>query len=194
MSPIQRRRKSDGGDSDHKYSKSCDIQLKDAWKNGPRGANSIPKPNGKDVTNGQARGDTWGYQQANGGKQNGQRLDKFLHTHFLECVPLRQGSHLTRGIRRLGVDLKTTVTAYKQRAYWLPFLHRGQRVTFSKVGPSLHSFEAMKSIRSRGFPASKFVKTSTQFWVSDHYGIMAQFRLVKTSKAEIAKRAVSSKQ
>ncbi|CAK4026275.1 Hypothetical predicted protein [Lecanosticta acicola] len=77
---------------EHEYPKADDVRLQDAWENGPEGEVPRLKPFQRDVTNGQARGNTWGYQRANG-KRDGKRMDKILYTGAPKYIPLSFGTN-----------------------------------------------------------------------------------------------------
>lgn len=176
---------------EHDFPQAEDIQLQDAWQDGPEQAIPILKPFQRDLTNGLARGNTWGYQQENGKKnRTGRRLDKMLYTGLLQCVPLTHGKQLTRGIRRLGVDLKTTVQCYRRDWEVTTLTRRGHLIEKSKTHYfSLEFVERDKPRNGFQVKLDDYVRTSTTFWVSDHYGIMGQFCL-KAEKAEDGNHSV----
>lgn len=165
---------------EHQYPKADDIQLQDAWENGPEEATPKHKPGQKDLTNGRARGNTWGYQQDDGSRR-GARRDKILYTGSLQGVPLIHGQELTRGIRRLGIGLKATVKACKVQgrpgiSYW------GPDSPVTRMETRLFNPRAAERL----IYGDKFVETHALCFASDQYGIMAQFRLT-ANRAQDAK-------
>lgn len=134
-------------------------------ESGPEEAVPNLKPFQRDFTKGQTRGNTWGYQQASG-KRHGKRMDKILYTGFLEYDPLRYGEQLTRGMRRLGVDLKTTVEAYRHDKTIHSLTRRGKVTTQTET--HFYSLERIEELRRRGARLAKdAVRTTTTAWVSD---------------------------
>ena len=58
-------------------------------------------------------------------------MDKILYTGSLEIIPLSRGEQLARGMKRLGVGLKTTVRAYKSGIRTASFSRRGKLTTIN---------------------------------------------------------------
>lgn len=162
--------------SEHEYLKMDDVLLEDTWENGPKEDFSMPKPFKKELTNGLARGNTWGYQQPSG-KRNGKRLDKILYTGSLESIPLTGVEQLTGAVRRLGVGLRTSIEAYRREFTFTIINRQGKESTKTEV--KVFSPEQMEHMRQRGGKDFEdLVPTRMEAWVSDHYGLMAKFRLL----------------
>lgn len=94
---------------EHDIQKCKDIDLKDAWEHVRAPQILKLKPFQKDLTYGQATGNTRGYQTTGARSRN--RLDKFLYTGALQTVPLHQFHDTTGSLSRIGVGLKTEVDA-----------------------------------------------------------------------------------
>lgn len=160
---------------EHEYTKNEAVRLRDAWEDGSKGAIPVRTTNRVDVTNGLAKGYTWGYQNRTERRAGGRR-DKILYTGSLEIVPLTGGEQLTRGMRRLGVGLKTTVNAYKREWQYKTLNACRKEVTFTI--PSFRSLETEKDPPYNDLQRDDETRVRTDYWVSDHHGISAKFRLV----------------
>jgi hypothetical protein len=99
---------------DHELHRTPEVNLKDVWKDEP--APPIPaklNPGKKDLTYGQARGKTWGYQSLT--RRTRKRLDKFFYTGQVETVALSEVGDVTGRFGRVGIDLKTEIEVWVDR-------------------------------------------------------------------------------
>lgn len=97
--------------TEHDFHKAGDVDMKDVWEDVP--APSVParKPFRKDLADGRARGNTWGYQSK--AKRNGKRMDKFFYTGLLRPVVLGEAQDVTGRFGPIGMGLKTEVEAWE---------------------------------------------------------------------------------
>lgn len=92
--------------TEHSIHRAPEVDLKDAWEDEPAPP-PVLKPFQKDITFGQARGNTWGYQSDKA--KTRKRLDKFLYTGSIETFGLNETQDVTGKLGRFGIGLKTKV-------------------------------------------------------------------------------------
>lgn len=93
--------------TEHSNHRAPEVDLKDVWEDEPVPTPPVLKPFQKDVTFGQARGNTWGYQSDNA--KTRKRLDKFLYTGSIETFAVNETQDVTGNLGRFGIGLKTKV-------------------------------------------------------------------------------------
>lgn len=136
------------------------MDLRDAWEDIPAPTAPVLKPSQKDMSFGQARGNTWGYQSKRA--RNRKRLDKFYYTEQLESVPLSEPQDVTGKIVRIGIGCKTEVEAWEGemsstefvRGNWVQKTHKEY---FQERQPTIGEQNRRRVIINS--------------WVSDHFGI-----------------------
>lgn len=152
---------------EHKFHKTSDVVLKDVWEDLPAPVIPVLKPFQKDLTYGYARGNTWGYQSA--GPRDRKRLDKFLYTDSIETVALDEAQDVCGKLGRLGIGLKVQVDAWEEKTTKFS-IRRGKLV--ERPVTRYHSDNVVENARKRGSAfCEKLVRTKTDVWVSDHFGI-----------------------
>ena len=154
--------------SEHEIHKTIDVDLNDVWEDVPAPPVPTLKPFRKDLSYGQARGNTWGYQSNRG--RTRKRLDKFLYTGSIEMVAPNEGQDVTGKLGRFGINLKTEVDAW-EREY----------KTLSRV-PGGYVMKTGKEYYSKSFVAKwgkgDLIPKKMDFPVSDHFGLVVGIRVV----------------
>jgi tyrosyl-DNA phosphodiesterase 2 len=97
--------------SEHLFHNASDIDLKDMWEDMPAPPIPVLRPFQKELSYGQARGNTWGYQS--NGRRGRKRMDKFFYTGSIQTVAVQEAQDITGRLGRLGIGLKTEVEAWK---------------------------------------------------------------------------------
>ena len=145
--------------SEHNLHRTNEVDLRDVWEDIPAPLVPVLKPFQKDMSFGQARGNTWGYQSKESSTRK--RLDKFYYTGHLETVPLSEPQDVTGKIGRIGIGCKTVVEAWQGEERSAVFV-RGKL----KKKTRIEYYTARQAMKR---PDARCVETES--WVSDHCGI-----------------------
>lgn len=158
--------------TEHDFHKAGDVDMKDVWEDVP--APSVParKPFQKDLTDGRARGNTWGYQSK--AKRNGKRMDKFFYTGLLKAVALGEAQDVTGRFGRIGMGLKTEVEAWEWQTKKVS-IARGKLKEKPQVEYLSDSVVArlQDSMMLEDMACKK-----VGMWVSDHFGITVGIKVL----------------
>lgn len=158
--------------SEDEIHKTTDVDLNDAWEDGPTPPMPILKPFLKDFSYGRARGITWGYQS--GDRRTLKRLDKFFYTGSIETVLPSEAQDLTGRLGRLGINLETDVSDWVQEYVTFPFV-RGHFV--KKWVRKRYSNKLAASLREKGL-GKGLMHMKRDCWVSDHFGLIVGIKVV----------------
>ena len=162
---------------EHLFHKESDIDLSDVWEDVPTPPIPVLRPFQKDLSYGQARGNTWGYQSKD--RRERKRMDKFFYTSSLETVAIHEAQDITGRFGRLGIGLKTEVEAweFEYKTLKKASLRRGKYV--EEPYKRYFSETAVAKLRDEGrFERGKLVHTKLNAWVSDHFGIAVGIKVL----------------
>jgi tyrosyl-DNA phosphodiesterase 2 len=163
--------------SEHLFHKAINVDLKDVWEDVPAPPIPILKPFQKDLSYGQARGNTWGYQS--NGKRERKRMDKFLYTGSIETVAIHGIQDTIGRLGRLGIGLKTEVEAWEYEYERLTRLSRRRGKYVEEPLKEYYSETSVARLRDKGLlKEGKLVRTKLNRWVSDHFGIAVGIKVL----------------
>jgi hypothetical protein len=177
---------------DHELHRTPEVILKDVWKDGP--APPIPtklKTGKKNLTYGQARGNTWGYQSLT--RRTRKLLDKFFYTGPVETVALSEVGDVTGRFGRVGIDLKTEIEVWVDRK-WPGGIH-GTNMPYTIC----HSETVGKRPREQygeEVVNANHIKKKWDYWVRDHFGTAVGIKIRALTRQkfwEISLRVVKFK-
>jgi tyrosyl-DNA phosphodiesterase 2 len=163
--------------SEHLFHKASDVDLEDVWEEIPAPPIPVLKPFQKDLSYGQARGNTWGYQSND--KWERKRMDKFFYTGSIETVAIHVVQDITGGLGRLGIGLKTEVEAWEYEYKGLKKLSRRRGKYVEEPLKEYYSETSVAGLRDKGLlEREKLVRTKLNRWVSGHFGIAVGIKVL----------------
>ncbi|ERF77113.1 hypothetical protein EPUS_08680 [Endocarpon pusillum Z07020] len=147
------------------------------WEDVPAPPIPVFKPFQKDLSYGQARGNTWSHQSKSSRERK--RMDKFFYTGSLETVAIHEAQDITGRLGRLGISLKTEVEAweFEYKRFKKSSLRRGKYV--EEPHKIYFSESAVAKFRDEEqLVRRELVHTKINAWVSDHFGIAVGIKVL----------------
>jgi len=153
---------------EHEFHKANEVNLKDVWEDVAPPPVPILKPFQKDLSYGQARGNTWGYQSD--GPRSRKRMDKFFYSGLIETVALNEAQDVAGRLGRLGINLTTEVEAWEMETTKIS-ITPGKLV--KKPHKQYFSEESAAMLQDK-----RVVHKKINTWVSDHFGIAVAIKVL----------------